>query len=116
MIRQQRTRPNFPPDLAALFAPYWIVLPVLLVSARLWTWMKAAIHDGDLTLLWVAIAFGAVGSAFLFLAKLPLYRRGQFLRIGPGSLDHPHRLLYRWAYFFVSASIGLLFLLIFLPT
>lgn len=78
--RQQR----FPPDLAALLGLYWILLPAALGSWVFPAFLRAR-NDGDLAIFWVAIAVGIVGSALLFLARMPLYREQRFLEFGPSA-------------------------------
>ena len=104
---------NFPPDLAALLAPYWLLLPLLLISSQLWNWTRTSVVDGDPALFWIAIGSGAVGSVFLFFARLPLYRKKQFFQIGPRGLDAAHRRLYCQAYILIAISVGMLSFLIF---
>ena len=60
------------------------------------------------SVFWAGVVAGVVGVVLLFLARLPLYRRGQFLVFGPRLLDAPHRRLYYWAYVFVAISLLLL--------
>lgn len=60
----------------------------------------------------VALAAAAVGTVLLFIARLPLYRRGQFFTFGLRLLDTPHRRLYRAAYVFIGASAFLLLILL----
>lgn len=113
MSPRKPTSSNFPPDLAALLAPYWILLPLLLISSQLWAWLRAAAASGDFTLFWIAVGMGAIGSATLFFARLPLYRTKQFFRIGPRELDEAHRRLYFRAYILIAISVSLLTLLIY---
>ena len=62
-------------------------------------------QQGSVGVFAVAITLGAIGILLLFLARLPLYRRGQFLTFGQSQLDAPHRKLYWWAYGFVGGSV-----------
>jgi len=102
----------FPPDLAALFGIYYVVLPLALIGG----WLSNRIYDamsvGDSSACWAAVALGAVGTILLFLARLPLDRQRRFLVFGPRELDQRHRRLYWWAYRFIGVSVLLLVLLI----
>jgi hypothetical protein len=69
----------------------------------------ARFKSGELTgIFYSALASGALGAVLLFLAKLPLYRKGQFLAFGPGALTGHYRKLYRLAYVFLAISVLLL--------
>lgn len=61
-----------------------------------------------MTLIWIGFASAIIGVVLLFLARLPLYRQGRFLTIGPRDLDESHRRLYFWAYRFLIPSVCLL--------
>ena len=102
---------RFPPDMAALLGFYFIFLPVAAMGSSVFIGLINARNSGDTTLLWTAIALGAIGTVLLFFAKLPLYRERRYLQIGPRGLAHGHRRLYWWAWFFVAVSIILLTLL-----
>jgi hypothetical protein len=102
---------HFPPDLAALFGLYYIVLPMALIGGWLGTGIYNARGVGNTFALWVAVALGSIGTVLLFFARLPLYRQRRFLVLGPRDLDKRHRRLYWWAYRFIAGSIVLLVLL-----
>ncbi len=98
-----------PPDMVAIiFSPFIIAGIALLTVSLFWRMMRG----GVLAVFAVGLAAGIIGIALLFLARLPLYRSGQFLTFGPRLLDAPHRRLYRWAYFFVAVSVFVLGLLL----
>ena len=81
---------HFPPDLlTALALP--ILVPVLVAS-----WLLS-LH-GTPWLWAAAISFGIaiIGSALLFLAKLPLYRQRRFFTFGIQALPQSSRGFYRW--------------------
>ena len=48
----------------------------------------------------------------LFVARLPLYRRGKFLTFGSKELPPLHRELYHAAYLFIGLSVVTLVLLL----
>ena len=99
---------RFPPDLAALLGLYWIVLPIAALSSFAFTAILRARNEGDLTILWVAIGIGAIGSSLLLWARLPLNRKRRFFAVGPRRLDARHRRIYRTAWTMILLSIGLL--------
>jgi hypothetical protein len=99
-----------PPDIAFLFGFYFII-PTIVVASGMLLPLLAHFKSGDLVgVFYSALALGAVGTVFLFFARLPLYRKRQFLSFGPGQLDGIHRRLYWLAYLFVAVSILLLVL------
>lgn len=112
--KPKRSAPNFPRDLAVLFAEFWLLLPLLVVLSLTWNWARASIVNGDPTLLWIATGLGVLGSAVLGFARLPFYRERRPFQIGPGGLDAVHRRLYFAAYALVALSIGLYASVIFL--
>jgi hypothetical protein len=102
----------FPPDMAVLFGANFIIVPIALVCAWFLPLLSRFKSAGDPTLVLVALALGAIGVALLFAARLPLYQQRRFFLFGSRQLDEEHRRLYRWAYKFVGASVGLLILLL----
>ena len=110
--KDTRLRSQFPHDLAALFGLYWVVLPIMTLTAVIFPGIRSARTEGDTTLIWVAIVLGCIGSLLLFIARLPLYRQGRFSQFGPRGLDATHRRLYRYAWLFIAASILLLCILL----
>ena len=107
----KRPRCYFPPDLAALFGVHFIIGPALLCAWFLPLLSKFK-RTGDLTFVWFALALATIGTVLLFAARLPLYRQRRFFVFGSRQLDEKHRRLYRWAYKFIGASVGLLVLLL----
>ena len=107
-----RKQQRFPSDLAALLGLYWILLPIAMLGAWVFPVFLRAKNEGDLTILWVAIALGAVGLILLFWARMPLYRKLRFFTFGPHRLDANHRRVYWTAWILILLSIGLLGLLI----
>ena len=96
-----------PPDIALLFGinliPFIVGVPLLALLARF--------RSGDVIgVIYSALALGVVGTTLLFFARLPLYRKRQFLSFGPSQLSGIHRKLYWTAYLFVAVSVLLLFL------
>jgi hypothetical protein len=97
-----------PPDIVFLFGFYFIV-PVIVFGTGVLLPLLARFESGNLTgVFYSALALGAVGTVLLFFARLPLYRKRQFLSFGPGQLDGIHRKLYWVAYLFVVVSVLLL--------
>src|SRR5687768_16446685 len=89
---------RFPPDLAAFFGFFYIILPIAVVTGWLLPPLANAKSQGDTTLLYFAMALGVIGTALLFCARWPLYRQRRFFALGPGALSGRHRKLYSWAY------------------
>ena len=92
-----RNRSQFPADLALAVFPYIIVFAIILtteVTLPLINWFR---HPTPTPWLWaVCITLGAslLGASLLFMAKLPAYRGGHFLRIGKRHLPARHQRLY----------------------
>jgi hypothetical protein len=103
---------RFPHDLAALLGLCLIGLPIAALGALVFPAFLRARNEGDLTILWAAIAIGAIGSSLLFWARLPLYREHRFFAVGPRHLDARYRRIYWTAWALILLSIGLLGLLI----
>ena len=57
----------------------------LLLPARL---------EGDRTFLWMALILAVVGIVLLFIARLPLYRRGMYFTFGSRALPRGQMLQY----------------------
>jgi hypothetical protein len=100
-----------PPDWAFFFGIYFIMMPILILSGCLLPYLSLAKSRGDVTLLYIALALGGVGTVLLFFARLPLYRQRRFFTFGSRALDEHHRRLYRWAYRFIGGSVLLLLIL-----
>jgi len=100
-----------PPDVAFL-AGFYFIIPAILIASGVLLPLLARFKSGDLVgVFYSALALGAVGTVLLFFARLPLYRKRQFLSFGPGQLSGIHRRLYWVAYLFVVVSILLLVLI-----
>jgi len=108
----RRSRWYFPPDMAVLLGSFYIILPIAFFTALFCNHLWGAKRTGDPTLVWFAIALATIGAVLLFAARLPLYKQRRFFVFGPRLLDERHRRLYRWAYKFIGASVGLLILLL----
>jgi hypothetical protein len=98
----------FPPDMAALVAPMLSLLVIITVTSGV-SWAKSL---GDSSLFRVALWLGAFGSATLFLARWPLYRKRRFFTLGPRALSGWHRKLYYVAYALIIPSVALLVILL----
>ncbi|HXC98467.1 MAG TPA: hypothetical protein VN048_03935 [Verrucomicrobiae bacterium] len=93
-----------PPDILVHFA-----LPLIAIISLLTVPLVSDLENGDaLKIYFAGLGFAAVGTILLFIARLPLYRRGRFWTVGPRELDRTHRKLYWTAYLFVLAAFGLL--------
>jgi archaellum biogenesis protein FlaJ (TadC family) len=100
-----------PPDIVFLFSIY-IALPIVAAISGVLFPILTRFKTGDLLgVFYLALALGAVGTVLLFFARLPLYRKRQFLSFGPRQLTGIHRKLYWVAYLFVAVSILLLVLI-----
>ncbi len=98
-----------PPDMVVtVFSPL-IILGISMLTTSMFMHLQ---RGGVLAVFSVGIAAGFIGVVLLFLARLPLYRSGQFFTFGPRLLDSVHRRLYQWAYGFVTASVIVLVLLL----
>jgi hypothetical protein len=107
-----KDRSHFPTDLAALLGFYWIMLPIAVLGGLILPKLLEAKNNGDMTLLWIALGLGCIGTAILFLARRPLYRERRFHQLGPRGLNPLHKRLYKWAWCFIGLSIALLGLLL----
>ena len=105
---QKKSDWYFPTDLGCLlFSWIWIVVIAFLAGGILP--LIAKLKSADiLELFYVALGSATVGTIFLFLARLPLYRQRRFLTFGPKNLDRIQRKLYWLAYVFVVVSLLLL--------
>lgn len=101
-----------PPDIAFIYGLPFILIPIGLLSAMLLPSLNLARNTGDRTLLYMAVAIGAIGITLLFFARLPLYRQRRFFTFGSRALDDRHKRLYRWSYRLIGVCVLLLVALI----
>jgi hypothetical protein len=105
---------HFPADLTVLLGTNLVVLPLALLGGWFAMHLYDAKNRGDVSPLWLSVAFALCGTVLLFSARLPLYRQRRFLVFGPRELDEKHRRLYWWAYGFMGVSVFLMLLLLFI--
>jgi hypothetical protein len=94
--------------MACLLGPFFIGITMLFFCGWLGCGLSNAKATGNMSVFWVAVVIGVLGTMLLFFARLPLDRQGRFLSFGPRELDEKHRKIYWWAYGFIGASIYLL--------
>ncbi len=85
---------------ATLFAAGWVVTAVFRAK------------QGDITLLWLALASALTGITLLFVAKWPLYQQGKYMTFGPGALPTRRRKVYWVAYAFIGSGALIMLLLL----
>jgi len=105
-MNMETKKPNmYAPALIGFFGFYFVVPAIAILSGDFLD-LLASFKSGDvLGIFYTALALGMLGTVLLFLARLQLYRKRQFLTFGPGSLIGIHRNLYLVAYLFVAVSI-----------
>jgi len=101
---------QFPHDFAFIFGSHFSLITVGLLAGLIVPLANSTIK-GDPTLLAVACLGSLIGCVLLFLAKLPLYKKGVFFTMGRSMLPSRSRRLYCAAYFFILPSIALLILI-----
>ncbi len=112
-MSKRRSDWSLPPEALGLVGTL-LVVPTITVVMSLMLPILVQLKTAHVVALYlVGVGTGMLGSALLFLARLPLYRRRQFWTFGPGELDRKHRRLYWLAYGFISASL-LLFCVVWL--
>lgn len=100
-----------PPDIGCLFF-FYFAFPIIAILSGMLLPLIARFKSGNVIgIFYSALALGVLGTVLLFFARLPLYRKRQFLTFGPGQLSGIHRRLYWLAYLFVAVSILLLVLI-----
>ena len=82
-------------------------IPILFI-----TLFTSAILEHTYTIIIISLSVALFGAAFLFLAKLPLYRQRQFFTIGSSGIPSSHLWLYRWGIILSVAGCGISALLI----
>ncbi len=85
-----------------------VIIPAIGIIAACFLVALFRARQGDLTLLWIALALGVTGVVLLFVARLPLYRQGKFFTFGSEDLPETHRRIYRIAYVFIILSVLLI--------
>ena len=101
----------FPVDVAALLSFPITLLAVMLLMQPVFPVINWLRHPTPVAWLWVlgtATLSAIVGTALLFVAKLPQYRAGIFLRVGCHHLPPRHRRLYHAAFWLIVPSILIL--------
>src|SRR6476659_3902647 len=103
-----KPRNLFPLDLAALLSFPITALAVMLLMQPLFPVIHWLRHPTPVAWLWAlgaATVAAIIGTALLFIAKLPQYRAGIFLRVGSQHLPPRHQRLYRAAFWLIVPSI-----------
>lgn len=77
-------------NISVLLFPFYIIVMAYLLTA-------VVAHPTFFAILGFFLM--VVGAVLLFLARLPLYRRGIFWSIGPSQLPKKSQLLWKLAYF-----------------
>lgn len=101
----------FPLDLAALLFSPIIFGAVALLMGSLFPMINWLRHPTPLSWLWalgIATGTSLLGMVLLFLAKLPQYRAGVFLRVGCHHLPPRQQQLYRISFWFIIPSVLIL--------
>ncbi|MEP6671112.1 MAG: hypothetical protein ABJF10_18270, partial [Chthoniobacter sp.] len=110
-----KSRHWFPLDLSALLSIPLVVLGISFLMGALFPAISWFRHLTGLPWLWaLGIATGTsfLGTLLLFLAKLPQYRAGIFLRVGSHHLPPREQRLYRVSFWLIVPSIVVLFALL----
>ena len=110
-----KSRHWFPLDLAALLSFPLVVLGISLPMAFLFPAINWLRHLTALPWLWalgIATATSLLGTVLVFLAKLPQYRAGIFLRVGSRDLPPREQRFYRASFWLIVPSIIALFALL----
>jgi hypothetical protein len=99
---------EFPPDMAfLLLGP--LIMCVIAFSAGSLLPVVMSLKSADLYKLYFSgLGIAGFGTVLLFMARLPLYRKGCFWTVGQRELDRLHRRLYWLAYLIILAGLGLL--------
>ncbi len=110
-----KSRNGISPDMAALlFSPIIILAVSLLMglAVPIITWFR---HPTGVAWLWtlgIATGTSILGTILLFLAKLPQYRAGIFLRFGSQHLPPRQQRLYRLSFWLIVPSVVVLLALL----
>lgn len=97
---------RFPSDLLAV-----IGLPVVITMVAL-GWITSVHGEAWLWAVAISFAIAVCGAVLLFMAKLPLYRQGQFCTFGIETIPEPLRGFYRWGCRCAIAGCVMLLLLL----
>jgi hypothetical protein len=110
-----KSRNWFPLDIAALLSFPIIVLAVMVLMVPIFPVINWLRHPTASAWLWaLALSTGAslFGIVLLFLAKLPQYRAGIFLRVGSHDLPPRQQRLYRLSFWLIIPSVIVLLALL----
>jgi hypothetical protein len=98
----------FPPDLHILmFQPVLLLVLITALSSVLLPIINGIRHpsvNGWLTTFYIAASVALLGTALLFVAKLPQYRAGNFWQVGFRHLPPSHQRRYRLAFVLIVPS------------
>jgi hypothetical protein len=103
-----KSRHWFPPDLAALLFSPIIMTAVSLLLGSLFPMIHRLRNPTPHAWLWalgIATSTSILGIVLLFVAKLPQYRAGIFLRVGSHHLPPRHQQLYRLSFSLIIPSV-----------
>lgn len=93
------------------FIALQLAIPAVVVVSGVLLPLLAGVRQGDLTSVWLSLAWVLLGIVLLFVAKWPLYRQGRYFTFGSTPLPEGRRPLYRLGYVFVVAGLLLMLLL-----
>lgn len=95
-----------PADTGCLLSSLYVA-PVLaaILSGLLMPLLSGFRNSGAASLYVAGLLFASAGIVLLFLARLPLYRDGRFLSVGPGALDRKHRRFCWLAYALILVAL-----------
>jgi hypothetical protein len=83
------------------FMEHWGIWLIVVVGFLASMVLDFFTNLGGMPWIWcygMGLAIAAVGIFLIFYAKLPLYRRRQFLTFGSRALPEKRRPFYRWGY------------------
>ncbi|MHA3773122.1 hypothetical protein ACXR0O_16440 [Verrucomicrobiota bacterium sgz303538] len=105
-----KDRNRFPLDLSVLLFPVPLLIVSLLMDLLfpIVSWLRHPTPSAWLWTLGIATSAAVLGTVVLFVAKLPQYRAGIFLRIGSQYLPIREQRLYRISWWLLVPSIFVL--------